>query len=59
MNNEDNAKTVATVVTTVAVVGRIATRLQDPNATGASAALEHKVASVLMKRLGKYVKPQE
>lgn len=55
MVSDKDTKTLATVATTIAVVSRLAARVQDPNSTGCNAAMDHKVASVIMKRLGKHM----
>ena len=54
MVNEQDTQTLAVTATVIAVVSRIGTKLQAPLSTGRNAALEHKVASVLVKRLGKH-----
>lgn len=55
MVSEKDTQTLAVTATIVAVVSRIASKAQDPNSVGRNAAMEHKVASVLMKRLGKHL----
>ena len=54
MVNEQDTQTLAVTATVIAVVSRIGTKLQDPVSNGRNAAMEHKVASVLVKRLGKH-----
>lgn len=55
MVSKENAETLATATTLITVVSQLASKLQNPNCHGRSAAMDHKVASVLMKRLNKYL----
>ena len=54
MVNEQDTQTLAVTATVIAVVSRIGTKQQYPLRNGRKAAMEHKVASDLVKRLGKH-----